>query len=319
MTTIEWTDQTWNPTRGCTRVSSGCEHCYAERVARRHTYPGGPYEGLLGTLSGRWNGQIRLVPEKLEEPLRWRKPRRVFVDSMSDLFHEGVPDDYIDAVLAVAALTPQHTYQVLTKRAERMRQYVSSPGRRSEIALKASRQAERRAFEGHPLPRPATWVESDDGDEVRVAAVSFRWPLPNVWLGVSVEDQATADERVPLLLETPAAIRFLSCEPLLGPIDLHGRRWLSSHRRLSRVVRTRLWSRAIDWVIVGGESGPGARPGETEWIRSIVKQCWWEADAACFVKQLGAHWSREHGARSRAGADPAEWPEVLRVREFPVS
>ena len=264
MTTIEWTDRTWNPTRGCARVSSGCEHCYAERIARRFDRPGGSYEGLT-TSNGRWNGQIRLVPEKLEEPLRWRKPSRVFVDSMSDLFHESVPDYYIEMVFHVMGLAHQHQFQVLTKRPERMRALLQS-------------------------------CELQDA----ICGAEVPWPLRNVWLGVSAEDQTTADERVPLLRETPAAIRFLSCEPLLGPIDL-------SH------------AQGIDWVIIGGESGPGARPCATEWIYSIVKQCWWEAGTACFVKQLGQRWARTHGARSRKGADPTEWPESLRVRWFPVS
>ena len=273
MTTIEWTDRTWNPTRGCTRVSSGCEHCYAERVARRFDRPGGSYEGL--TTSGRWNGEIRLVPEKVDDPLRWRKPSRVFVDSMSDLFHEGVPDDYIETVFHVMGLARQHQFQVLTKRPERMRALLQS-------------------FEFQEV---ACEIDTDGG------YASLPWPFPNVWLGVSVEDQATADERIPLLLETPAAIRFLSCAPLLAPLDL-GCLWVSPHRR------------AIDWVIVGGESGPGARRCGEEWVRSIVEQCR-ESRTPCFVKQLGLYWSRLHGARSRKGADPSEWPEDLRVRGFP--
>ena len=276
MTTIEWTDRTWNPTRGCARVSSGCEHCYAERIARRFDRPGGSYEGLT-TSNGRWNGQIRLVPEKLEEPLRWRKPSRVFVDSMSDLFHSGVSDEYIEMVFQIMGVARQHQFQVLTKRPERMRELLQS-------------------FEFQEI---ACEIDTDGG------YATLPWPLPNVWLGVSVEDQKTADERVPLLLETPAAIRFLSCEPLLAPLDL-GWLWASPHRP------------AIDWVIVGGESGPGARRCNEGWVRSIVEQSR-ASDTPCFVKQLGQCWARTHGARSRKGADPTEWPPDLRVREFPVS
>ena len=283
MTTIEWTDRTWNPTRGCTRVSSGCENCYAERVARRFDYPGGSYEGLT-TSSGRWNGVVRLIPEKLREPLRWWKPCRVFVDSMSDLFHPSIPDEFIDRVFGVTALMPHHTYQVLTKRPERMAEYFAASHRFALIEGAAQKLYHDRSGED-----PDMWL-----------AVT---QLPNVWLGVSVEDQATVDERVPRLLEIPAAIRFLSCEPLLAPLDLVCL-WASPHRR------------AIDWVIVGGESGPGARRCGEEWVRSTVEQCR-ESDTPCFVKQLGLYWSRLHGKRSRTGADPTEWPEDLRVRAFP--
>jgi protein gp37 len=171
---IEWTDATWNPVRGCTKVSPGCKNCYAETFAERwRGVPGHAYEQGF---------DLRLVPEKLDEPLRWKKPRRIFVNSMSDLFQEGVPDDLHRDVFAVMALAPQHTFQVLTKRADRMRDYC-----RSAIRV-----------------RPA-------GDRASVA-----WPLPNVWLGVSVENQHFADERIPLLLQTPAAVRFISAEPLLG-------------------------------------------------------------------------------------------------------
>ncbi len=169
---IVWTDETWNPLRGCSRVSEGCRNCYAESVARRFDGPGLPYEGLIAS-GGQWNGQIKLVPEKLDEPLRWQRPRRIFVNSMSDLFHPNVPNEYIDRVFAVMALASQHTFQVLTKRPERMLEYLNR-----------------------------------------------RTTMPNVWLGVSIENQVTADERIPLLLQTPAAVRWVSAEPLLRPVDL---------------------------------------------------------------------------------------------------
>ena len=288
MTTIEWTDRTWNPTRGCARVSSGCEHCYAERIARRFDRPGGSYEGLT-TSNGRWNGQIRLVPEKLEEPLRWRTPSRVFVDSMSDLFHPGVSDEYIETVFQVMGLARKHQFQVLTKRPERMRALLQSC-----------------EFQDRPAtlrtPRLPLWGPIvADGRYGRLP-----WPLPNVWLGVSVEDQKTADERVPLLLETPAAIRFLSCEPLLAPLDL-GWLWASPHRP------------AIDWVIVGGESGPGARrcnEGVGSVDRGAVPGVGYAVLREAARSALG---TLVHGARSRTGADPTEWPPDLRVRRFPVS
>jgi protein gp37 len=288
MTRIQWTDETWNPVRGCSIVSEGCRHCYAMRQAHRFSGAGGPYEGLTRqTPSGpKWTGKIRLVPEVLDQPLRWRKPRRVFVNSMSDLFHEEVPDEFIDKVFAVMARAHEHTFQILTKRPERMRGY----------------------FE-----RPLQW------------AISQPYPLPNVWLGISCEDQATADERIPLLLQTPAAVRFLSCEPLLGPIDLYG--YLSGNGRCFNQVGL---TDAVDWVIVGGESGPGARPIDLAWVRVIVEFCR-GTRTAVFVKQLGAdpgftgaggpgtHSPIRLLLKDPKGGDPAEWPEELRVRQFPVA
>jgi protein gp37 len=301
---IEWTDASWNPVRGCSRVSEGCRHCYAEGVAARFSKPGAPYEGLARfTPQGpRWTGKIRLVPELLEQPLRWRKPRRVFVNSMSDLFHEDVPDSFIDAVFLTMIAAPQHTFQILTKRAARMRRW----------------------FE-------ARWsgVES-----VRIASPRKTperpWPLPNVWLGVSVEDQAAADERIPELLAAPAAVRFLSCEPLLGPVDLDGLsvprpggEWRFSALRPDTDPGDDECFRGarVDWVIVGGESGFRARPLEVEWARSIVEQCR-AAGVPAFVKQLGAAWASAEargpaGFTDPKGGDPEEWPEDLRVREWP--
>ncbi len=187
-TSIEWTDTTWSPTRGCSRVSEGCVNCYAERMAARFSGPGRPFHGFAK--DGKWTGKVELIPSKLDDPLRWRKPRRVFVNSMSDLFHEALPFDAISEVYARMACSPQHTFQVLTKRPRRRLEY--------------SRGGMLEAFMG--------------GDHETI------WPLPNVWEGVSVEDQATADERIPLLLETPAAVRFVSYEPALGPVDFS--RWM---------------------------------------------------------------------------------------------
>ncbi|MGV3518190.1 DUF5131 family protein [Luteitalea sp.] len=323
-TGISWTDATWNPIRGCTRVSEGCRHCYAETVAHRHGGPGRPYEGL--TTNGRWNGTIKVVDEHLTDPLRWQRPRRVFVNSMSDLFHENVADETIDRIFAVMALSPRHSFQVLTKRPARMRAYLSGG-------------LDRRVDIGETAYNLAKWGPAVCAH--LVTANSPMWPLPNVWLGVSVEDQATADARIPLLLQTPAAVRFISAEPLLGAIDLT--------RRIGG-------GPFLDWVIVGGESGHGARPCWTPWVRRIVEQCT-AAGVACFVKQLGAnvrdrndagfmgdepdHWPEHIGFEGRVehdldgtrdgyqgapvrihlhdrkGADMAEWPEDLRVRQFP--
>ncbi len=291
---IEWTDATWNPVRGCTKISPGCAHCYAETFAERFRgVKGHPYEVGFN---------LRMVPDKLAEPLTWKKSRRVFVNSMSDLFQDGVPDEFIDRVFATMALAPQHTFQVLTKRAERMRAYVES------------RQPPNVAVHIHAI---LTNVESD------AATPETPWPLPNVWLGVSVENQHFADMRIPLLLQTPAAVRFISAEPLLDAIDL------STFLPVDTIggVELEHW---LDWVIVGGESGPGARPFNVEWARSIVEQCK-AGGVPVFVKQLGAHPYRQFSVnggtftdpmldprlRSRKGGDPSEWPEDLRVR--PVS
>ena len=231
-TAIEWTDETWNPVTGCTKVSPGCDHCYAERVTER------------------WSGkgsfaEVKLHPERLDKPLRWRKPRKVFVNSMSDLFHEDVPDEFIARAFAVMAQAEQHTFQILTKRHGRMRSLLSSP-----------------EFEKAVDREWCSILDWFDGRIYEDAWMGHTWPLPNVWLGVSVEDQKWANIRVPALLDTPAAVRFLSCEPLLGPVDLSnigpepGFDALLSHP-------------GIDWVIVGGESGPGARPMQPEWARDI--------------------------------------------------
>src|SRR5690606_30732974 len=294
MTAIEWTDATWNPIVGCSRVSRGCEHCYAERVAHRGLAP--QHKGLtvLGKKGPRWTGEVRFLPERLDEPLRWKRPRRVFVNSMSDLFHEGVSDEQIAAVFGVMAACPQHVFQVLTKRPERAREWFA--------AMEAKHGT------------GGTYVEwcvgcvdevSDDGLARLLHIVAGDWPLPNVWLGVSVEDQATADERIPLLLNTPAAVRWVSYEPALGPADFT--RIVSTFdagatRHVLDALRGRgLWldgepgggsgwgpENRLDWIVIGGESGPDARPFDLAWAHSTVEACR-AAGVPCFVKQLGAH------------------------------
>jgi protein gp37 len=238
-TAIEWTDATWNPTVGCSVISPGCTHCYAMRMAARleamsvaHEAARGGNPGPLAIYRGTtehsragavWTGEVRLNPAMLDVPLRWRRPRRIFVNSMSDLFHENLPDADIDRVFDTMALASHHTFQVLTKRPDRMRSYI----------------------------------------EWRAIGVGA---LPNVLLGVSVEDQPRADERIPHLRETPAAVRFLSCEPLLERIDLEP------------------WLGGIDWVIAGSESGPRARPCNLDWVRLLRDQCT-AANVAFFWKQ----------------------------------
>lgn len=371
---IEWTDATWNPVRGCSRVSEGCRNCYAERVAARfsgqgldgstppesHFQDGGRLYARAApfwrfaeqTKAGpRWTGRVELVPEKLDEPLRWRKPRKVFVNSMSDLFHERLSFESIAAVFGVMAAAPQHTFQVLTKRPERMAGFFS---------LVDAMTAGRGRFVVPALIEHAAAL-AGGSDRLFCAANRFagnrQWPLLNVWLGTSVENQETADERIPHLLATPATGRFVSYEPALGPVDFSAIE--SGRGRIDALCGIdfecigdigdggRLGvgqpERGLDWIIVGGESGPGARPFDIAWARSTVAQCR-EAGVACFVKQLGAdpffstfddepngggqwpvplEWSG-HGVgtgrpclRDRKGGDMREWPEDLRVREFP--
>lgn len=314
-TSIEWTDATWNPIRGCTRVSAGCVNCYAEVMAARFSKPGQWGEGLAeivrgadGTVDHRWTGKMVRAPKKiLTQPLRRKKPRRIFVNSTSDLFHEAVPDEWIDQVFAVMALTPQHTFQVLTKRPERMREYLS-----------------KQAPDGTHTRFAHIFGAGSRAGFWRANGESFQWPLPNVWLGVSAEDQATADARIPQLLATPAAIRFVSAEPLLGPVELDGAccgesaltsecwgecTWCDDGRPgLHNCWKGRqtnaefLAGRSgLDWVIVGGESGPGARPMHPDWVRSLRDQCQ-AAGVPFFFKQWG-EWRPAFSA-SEAGAYP---------------
>lgn len=333
MTTIEWTERTWNPVRGCSRVSPGCDHCYAMGQAHRYAGPGKPYDGLTTIRRGKvdWAGRAVFVPGQLDVPLRRRKPTTWFVNSMSDLFHESLMNEEIAAVFGVMAACPQHTFQILTKRTKRMRAWF-------EWAQGAFTEQQRGIVAAPNTCRAMLDAAYEYGVSKAVLqpawdrfAETDPWPLPNVWLGASAEDQQRADERIPLLLETPAAVRFVSAEPLLGPIDLkryaawpwfcercqvvpesNAETHLHCHDE-GRVVR-----RTIDWVIVGGESGPGARPCDVAWIRSIVEQCK-TAGVAAFVKQLGSLPVFPQGAQrliDRKGGDPAEWPEDLRVREM---
>jgi protein gp37 len=288
-TSIEWTDATWNPLRGCSRVSEGCRHCYAEREANRHKGPGRSYEGLVQLVNGHpaWTGEVRFVENRLLDPLRWRgKPLfdvvsgkragydrlKIFVNSMSDLFHENVPDEWIDRIFAVMALCPQHTFQILTKRPARMLEYLTN-----DIApLRwADAPADWKLNATEDRMVSASMDCRDDARRDKAGYVHLDNPLPNVWLGVSVENQATADERIPLLLQTPAALRFLSCEPLLGPVDISANRIPA------------MWNGSLRWVIAGGESGPDARAMQPDWVRSLRDQCL-PAGTAFFFKQWGA-------------------------------
>lgn len=330
---IEWTDATWNPVTGCTKVSQGCKHCYAERLFPR-VYGGQKVvtraECLPEEVRPRRFTDVWTHPDRLDQPLRWKKPRRIFVNSMGDLFHEDVPNQFIADVFAVMACTTRHSYQVLTKRPQRMLEWFRW--------LDA---------ENHPFGFPSAvdptrvwpqWTPAR-GNRGGYDNCGPRWPLENVWLGVSVEDQASADERIPLILQTPAAIRFASYEPALDAVNF----------KLDHLKRHSIEGdgvKRLDWLIVGGESGPKARPFDLAWARNTIKQCK-AAGVPVFVKQLGRFPMPESddlcGLRSkghsfyrgftlrycdedervsvdlkdRAGGNPAEWPEDLRVREFP--
>lgn len=324
---IEWTDATWSPTVGCDKVSAGCTNCYAITQAYRleHAFKQPPYQGLTRKLpdgSVNWTGLVRTLPDRLKLPLSWSKPRRIFVDSMSDLFHEDVPDEFIDQVFAVMALTPWHSYQVLTKRPVRLAEYMTKlvqgawagrafrDGQPDTDVHWRVRNAMVETFalcSGDVLNRASDWQEEHypEGD-----GFMRRWPLPNVWLGVSVEDQRAADERIPLLLRTPAAVRFLSCEPLIGPVDLARLHYdgvtnidsLRGEHGVSRPLQGKC-SR-IDWVIAGGESGAKSRPMELDWARSLRDQCQ-AAGVAFNFKQIGG---RTHAAGGRE-LDGRTWDE----------
>ena len=357
MSSIEWTDTTWNPVVGCTPVSPGCLNCYAATMARRLEAMGRPEYAprveperqtmpdafgvrtipaktvrIAEVRSGRavFTGEVRTLQDRLVDPLKWQTPRRVFVNSMSDLFHESVPFEFIDRVFAVMALCPRHTFQVLTKRPERMAEYMSTRWRKDGDGGSHAHAVwnAKVAMQGKPVS-------------------PMEWPLPNVWLGTSVEDQSRADERIPHLVKCPAAVRFLSCEPLLGPLDLSAY-FGGKYVGLPGDVVHNNYNFGVDWAIVGGESGPKSRPCDVEWVRSIVRQCT-DAGVACFVKQLGrnivikndscSEWPNEGDGLvffqeddrmpvyqgdpmmvrtvNAKGGDPSEWPADLRVREFP--
>jgi protein gp37 len=319
-TGIEWTDSTWSPVRArvkqdaaeishqkgyssliriaekmagrvgphCEHASHGCDNCYAETNNHRCLPENGT--GLPFDRRSRDLVEVFLDEKVLRKPLSWKGPRRIFVENQSDLFGEWVPDELIDRVFAIAALCPQHTFQMLTKRAHRMFRYLSDNN-----GVEARRRVQ-------DVLAPAG---NHRGPEARCLVQS--WPLRNVWLGVSTEDQKTADERIPYLLQTPAAMRFISYEPALGPIDLNstvgGTLWIGGQQRCGpthlgigtpdcpRAPHHRHHERCrkgLDWVIVGGESGPGARPANPQWFRSVRDQCL-AAGVKLFFKQWGAH------------------------------
>lgn len=367
MSKIEWTDTTWNVTAGCNAKSPGCKNCYAELMAKRlqamaraDMAAGKKSDGksvylpVIGE-NGRWSGSVTPIDnrERLHEPFTWRKPRMVFVNSMSDLFWgddddlrfarnngirdpQPIPFEFIDKVVAVAALCPQHKCQLLTKRTARMAEYFKElyAGKREVCGWIAHKSG---------------W-ESAGFLSLCFATILKDGVIPNLWLGTSIENQQTADERIPHLLQVPAAVRFLSAEPLLGPVDLNLKSDASKHWDGQSFRQSSLDMQAADkrgrnihWVIIGGESGPGARPCNVDWIRGIVDQCK-AAGVPCFVKQLGGYavwdgcglvannpncdvtnFTESIDGRyfnrlllsNKKGGDPAEWPEDLRVRQWP--
>jgi protein gp37 len=397
-TSIEWTDRTWSPVRGCTRVSEGCRNCYAERMVAR--FPWGRGFAAMTSAGPRWTGRVDLVPHALAEPLSWRVGQKVFI-STTDIFHEALSDEDVGAVIGAMAAAWRQTFQVLTKRPRSALDWF----RWYEADRNPDRYRHPELIE-HAAACAGAMGARGASDRLHRAANERAglnaWPLPNLWLGVSVEDQATADERIPLLLETPAAVRFVSYEPALGPVDFT--RWMTGSRKIhvsadaEGALRNRsfagltaddgrplspadaeaelraLMARGVrlipgagcddfdpdkgcrghrnprlSWVIVGGESGPGARPFEVAWARSTVEQCR-AAGVPVFVKQLGSHpivapgrqqhweWGGAIGREARftavdpqhpssgpwrvhledrKGGDMEEWSAYFRVREFP--
>jgi len=323
-TPIEWTHlpgytgETWNPVAGCELASPGCTNCYAMPMAWRHKLmmeastgnpAASPYYGTTKVVNGKpvWTGVINTVESALEKPLRWKKPRAIFVNSMSDLFHPKVPFEFIDRVFAVAALCPQHIFIILTKRPDQMRKYIADvsaagPGRGT-------------------VTRIADVIQTISPSELR-----SRWPLPNVWLGTSTEDQKRADERLPHLIATPAAVRLVSAEPLLEPIDFgdhlyrhqchdcfNGRTRATGHffdEPCPACGGTGCEKQRIDWIIAGGESGRGARPMHPKWVRSIRDQCA-VAGVPFFFKQWGEYEPHELVADDR----PEPWRRSPRGSE----
>lgn len=287
-TSIEWTERTWNPTTGCDRVSAGCDHCYALARARMNKAAGSPaYQNDGHPLTSGPGFALTLQPDRLEQPLHWRQPSMVFVNSMSDLFHDAVPIAFLRRVFDIMERCERHTFQILTKRATRLQRIA------------------------HELP----------------------WP-PNVWMGVSVEDQAQVQRRAARLLTVPAAVRWLSVEPMIGPVDLgglldygwcpvHGFDWHECRGPNPLDWRDRgCEQQRLGWVVIGGESGHGARPFDPKWARDLIERCR-GAGVPVFMKQMGAEWARSHVAykgnkRDVKGGHMLTWPKDLRVREWPV-
>jgi protein gp37 len=322
---IEWTEATWNPILGCTKVSPGCDHCYA--ITQATIRAGSPHPKVAEAFAGLtertdagmdWTSRVNLLPERLMQPVKCRKPKRWFVNSLADMFHDDVPDKFIAEVFAVMAWAGWHTFQLLTKRHGRLRSLMNDP---------AFVELVRRAYRAlYGAGAPARDIE---------------WPLPNVWIGVSAEDQHWAATRVHALLQTPAAVRWVSAEPLLGPIDLRNLKARNGALidALCGDVKSpdgEIYAAcpgSVSWVVAGGESGPGARPMQPDWARALRDQCR-DAGVAFLFKQWGAHrwvagsrWDEETQCWIDHGAVPQRVPKKLAGRtldgrtwdEYPVS
>jgi protein gp37 len=314
-TGIEWSDATWNVVIGCDKVTEGCSNCYAIRTAHRfqqHPDPkvSGAYAGT--EKDGEWTGQVNLLEDRLDMPLRWTRPRRIFVNAQSDLFHKNVPDEFIAKVFAVMALAPQHQFQILTKRHGRMRSLLNNDRFHGAVAAAVKERWGRGNWTRRAYP-----IFQDSYKDRLVA-----WPLPNVWLGVSVEDQDTANLRIHALLDTPAAVRWLSCEPLLGPVDLTrvqprrygGPLYHDALRPVLDSVDGRELMPRLDWIVVGGESGPGARPMHPAWARFLRDQC--EGAGIPFLfKQWGEWATPEDSGHRNSQVSAKRWTyESVRFR-----
>lgn len=302
-TGIAWTDATWPIVQGCDYESPGCTNCYAVPLIWRmqqHPHPGvsGPIQGLVEKRGDKlaWTGKVVVRHDRMDWPLKWKKPLKIFVPSHGDIFHPAVPFRDIAEIFFVmtgecsAEPPPRHTYQILTKR--------------PKIALEFFK-----------------WLDgvSDDEEPWLLGLRDFyryNGPPKYIWIGVSVEDQRRADERIPYLRQIPARVRFLSVEPMLEAIDLWSARYSVPGRG---IVSAFDWGKGVNWVIIGGESGAGARDFHIEWARALIRECL-AADVAVFMKQLG-RWAKHDGnvlpLHARKGDDPKEWPADLRLQQFP--
>lgn len=313
---IGWTGHTWNPVVGCDQVSPGCAHCYAKTIHDRRHKAHNEGKKVAPQYAVPFES-VQLIPERLREPLSRREPTLYFVNSVSDLFHKDVPDEFLDSVFAVMALAHHHTFQVLTKRPERMRSYLTGASFSRNVGAEADNIMDglrgfAKGVANHATAYRFLWFDNPDLNDTRTYPFRLKdEPLPNVWLGVSIENQRWTS-RIPELLSTPAAVRFLSCEPLLGPLDLvrfldpmgvacpdvcPDERFVNTDdyktvaddpicRHCGEVGTWTGYDRGIDWVIVGGESGDRARPMDLDWARSVRDQCV-ENHVPFFLKQLG--------------------------------
>jgi protein gp37 len=302
-TNISWTDATWNIITGCTLVDEGCRNCYAAHLAAnwpalaRHPSRAGLARNNADGVA-KFTGEVRFNEQWLDQPLRWRKPRRIFVCAHGDLFHESVPDDWIDRVFAVMALCPQHSFQVLTKRPDRARAYLANrnDGRSNAIAVKIIDLLIDGKISG--LISESNYPFYEPADEE--LPLLRQWPLANVWMGTFISDQASAKARIPDLLRTPAAVRFVSAEPLLGQVNLRRIDMTDGHTAELDALTGKVWypgncgessqtflRAKLDWVITGGESGKNARPAHPDWFRSLRDQCV-AAGVPFHFKQWGA-------------------------------